>query len=154
MLFTTACLSLPQCVHAFVSSRLEHHNSLLFGLPKQLTNKLQRIQNHAARIVARINKHDHVQPTLKSLHWLPVTFRIEFKVLLLTFKCIHGKAPAYLCQLIQLYKPARSLRSADQLLLTKGKPRTKTYGERAFKNCAPALWNTLPSDIRAIPSLD
>jgi hypothetical protein len=141
-------------VHAFVSSRLDHHNSLLYGLPKHLTNKLQRIQNHAARIVTRINKYDHVQPTLKSLHWLPISSRIDFKILLLTFKCIHGTAPAYLSKLIQPYKPSRSLRSADQLLLTKGKPRTKTYGERAFKNCAPALWNALPMDIRVIPTLE
>ena len=141
-------------VHAFVSSRLDHHNSLLYGLPKHLTNKLQRIQNHAVRIVTKANKYDHVQPLLKALHWLPVHYRINYKILLYTFKCIHGTAPAYLCRLIKLYEPTRSLRSADQFLLKKGKPRTKTYGDRAFQNCAPALWNSLPQDIRSIQSLN
>ena len=141
-------------VHAFVSSRLDHHNSLQYGLPKYQITKLQRIQNHAARIVCRINKYDHITPVLKSLHWLPVAARIEYKILLLTFKCIHGTAPEYLRQLVECHDPNRSLRSENQYLLKKGMPRTKTYGERAFQNCAPALWNCLPMDIRIITTLD
>jgi hypothetical protein len=143
-----------QLVHAFVTARLDNCNSLLSGIPKTQLDRLQHIQNMAARIVTRTKKYDHITPVLASLHWLPISSRIDFKILLLTFKCIHGTAPAYLSKLIQPYKPSRSLRSADQLLLTKGKPRTKTYGERAFKNCAPALWNALPMDIRVIPTLE
>ena len=141
-------------VHAFVSSRLDHHNSLLYGLPKYLIGKLQRIQNHAARIVSRTARHEHITPVLKELHWLPVCYRIEYKILLLTFKCVHGTAPLYLSQLIKPYQPSRSLRSADQFLIQKGKPRTKTYGDRAFQNCAPLLWNTLPLSIRSHETVD
>ena len=133
-----------------MSSRLDHHNSLLYGLPKYLTTKLQRIQNHAARLVCRARKYEHIQPLLKTLHWLPVDARIKYKILLLTYKCIQGTAPEYLCQLLQRYRPARPLRSEDQVLLRRGKPRTKTYGQRAFRNCAPAL----PSQVRSIDSLD
>ena len=141
-------------VHAFVSSRLDHHNSLLYGLPKYLFEKLQRIQNHTARIVTRAARYDHLTPLLKELHWLPVSYRIEYKILLLTFKCVHGSAPVYLSQLIVPYQPARSLRSADQFLIKKGKPRTKTYGDRAFQNCAPLLWNALPLSIRALDTVE
>ena len=141
-------------VHAFISSRLDHHNSLLYGLPKYLIEKLRRIHNHSARIVSRTSKFSHIQPVLKELHWLPVAYRIQYKILLLTFKCIHGTAPAYLAQLVSLYQPSRPLRSADQFMLVKGKPRTKTYGDRAFQNCAPFLWNALPLHIRSIDSRD
>jgi len=141
-------------VHAFVSSRLHHHDSLLYGLPQHLTDKLQRIQNHAAHVVSRTRKYDHVQPVLRALHWLPDSYKIHYKILLITFKCIHGTAPAYLCQLVTPYQPARSLRSVDQFLLQRGKPRTKTYGDRAFQNCAPVLWNALPAGIRCIDTID
>ena len=60
----------------------------------------------------------------------------------------------YLTQLIVPYQPARSLRSADQFLIKKGKPRTKTYGDRAFQNCAPLLWNALPLSIRALDTVE
>ena len=140
-------------IHAFVSSRLDHHNSLLYGLPQHLISRLQRIQNQAARIVCCIQKFDHIQPVLKSLHWLPIPARIEYKILLLTFKCVHGTAPVYLSQLIEIYQPARSLRSEGQVLLKKTKSRTKTYGDRSFQHCAPYLWNNLPQDVRSISSL-
>lgn len=107
-------------VHAFVLSRLDHHNSLLYGLPKYVIENLQRIQNHAACIVSRTLKYDHITPILKDLHWLPVSHRIEYKILL-SWHC-----PVYISQLIVSYQPARSLRSADQFLIQKGKPRTKT----------------------------
>ena len=128
--------------------------ALLYGLPKYLTDKLQKVQNNAVRIITRTAKYDHIKPVLQSLHWLPVPARIKYKILLFTFKCIHGTAPAYLSQLIKPYQPARTLRSADKLLLEKGKPRMKGYGDRAFQNCAPMLWNDLPHHIRCISSLD
>jgi hypothetical protein len=141
-------------VHAFISSCLDQNNSLLYGIPKCLTDKLQKIQNNAARIITRTAKHDHIKPVLESLHWLPVRARIIYKILLFTFKCIHGTAPAYLCQLIKPYQPTRTLRSSDKFLLEKGKPRMKGYGDRGYQNCAPKLWNDLPHHIRCNSSLD
>jgi hypothetical protein len=82
-------------VHAFISSHLDQNNALLYGLPKYLTDKLQKVQNNAARIITRTAKYDHIKPVLQSLHWLPVPARIKYKILLFTFKCIHGTAPAY-----------------------------------------------------------
>ena len=68
--------------------------------------KLQRIQNTAARFVSRTCSRDHITPVLHQLHWLPVKFRIMYKILLLTYKCLHGLAHDYLAELIQEYKPS------------------------------------------------
>ena len=100
------------------SCRLDFRNSLLHCIPDSQTSKLQRIQNSAARLVTRSSSRQHITPILRSLHWLTVNERIVFKILLLTHKCIHGSAPAYLRELIQLYKPQRTLRSSSTLLLS------------------------------------
>ena len=102
-----------------------------------------------------MRKHDHITPVLMKLHWLPVKLRIRYKINLLTFKCINGLAPKYLCDLIEEYRPTRSgLRSAGKDLLVEREGRTETYGERPFSVCAPKLWNVLPQSIRSIQSLD
>lgn len=75
---------------------------------------MQRIQNCAARLVARQPRTAHICPVLKELHWLPVEQRVTFKVLLLTFKALNGLVPLYLSQLIVPYSPTRNLRSASK----------------------------------------
>ena len=135
-------------VHAFISSRLDQNNSLLYGIPMLHIRKLQRVQNHAARIVTLTAKYVHISPVLKELHWLPVIFRIRYKILLLTFKCIHGLAPSYLSGLITVYKPARELRSQNKVTLRRSNFTNNSYGYRAFQTCAPQLWNELPDDIQ------
>ena len=80
-------------VHAFVSSKLDYCNSLLYGLPKHMISRLQSVQNTAAHIVTVTKKFDHITPVLIQLHWLPVHFRILFKVLLLVYKALNGMAP-------------------------------------------------------------
>uniref|UniRef100_A0A8C1RWE5 Reverse transcriptase domain-containing protein n=1 Tax=Cyprinus carpio TaxID=7962 RepID=A0A8C1RWE5_CYPCA len=80
-------------VHAFVSSRLDYCNALLIGIPNKSLQRLQYVQNSAARILMRVRKYDHITPILHSLHWLPVSARIEYKMSLLTYQCIYGNAP-------------------------------------------------------------
>ena len=142
-----------QLIHAFVTSRIDSCNSLLYGLPKYSINRIQRIQNIAARIVTRSRVTEHITPVLFQLHWLPVSQRIVFKILILTYKCIHSLGPSYLSSMVNLYVPTRNLRSADQFKLCHSRSRTKKYGDRAFSIAAPFLWNNLPIDIRRSPSL-
>jgi len=89
-------------VHAFITSRLDNLNSLLYKVPDCLLRKLQLVQNNAARLITKKRKSDHISPTLIALHWLPITYRIQYKLLLLVFKCLLGTAPSYLTSLIQL----------------------------------------------------
>ena len=102
-------------VHAFVTSGLDGMNSLLFKLPDYLTNRLQVIQNNAARLIWKQKKSCHIAPHLKAMHWLPVKSRIEYRILMLVYKCLHGEGPKYLVLLLKQYRPTRQLRSSDKL---------------------------------------
>ena len=107
-------------IHSFVSSRTDYCNSLLYGVPKCHIVKLQRAQNAAARLVVMQGKFCHIIPVLNQLHWLPVSFRINFKILLLTFKAIHELAPSYINDLVKI-KPLNlryRLRSNYGILLS------------------------------------
>ena len=90
---------------AFVLSRLDYCNALLAGSPKHLIEKLQKVQNHVARLVFRCSKFDHVTPLLHSLHWLPVHLRIDYKISSLCFKVLESTAPSYLSDLLHVYTP-------------------------------------------------
>ena len=140
-------------IHAFISSRIDYCNSLLYGLPACQLQKLQRVQNSAARLVFEESKFCHITPLLKSLHWLPVKYRIDFKVLLLTFKAIHGLAPPYISELISVKDTSGrySLRSNSGILLNFRTCKSlTTLGDRSFYMAAPKLWNNLPLFIRNI----
>ena len=141
--------ALKTLISAFVLSRLDYCNSLLVGCPLNLISKLQKVQNNAARLISGTSTSDHVTPVLRSLHWLPVHSRIDYKVLLLVYKSLHDLAPPYLSDLLQFYVPPRQLRSsADTRLLRIPSARLKTSGQRAFRYQAPTLWNSLPLSLR------
>uniref|UniRef100_A0A8C2EP51 Reverse transcriptase domain-containing protein n=1 Tax=Cyprinus carpio TaxID=7962 RepID=A0A8C2EP51_CYPCA len=116
-------------IHAFVTTRLDYCNSLYVGVSGSSITCLQMIQNAAARLLTGTHKHEHISPILASLHW-PIQFRIHFKNLLFAFKSLNGLAPSYLSELLHFYKPVRSLRSDDQLLLTVPKTKHKLRGDR------------------------
>ena len=142
-----------QIVHSFVTCRLDMCNSLYTGLPKNQISRLQRIQNMAARLVTIRKRSDSISPILKSLHWLPVSKRIVYKILLITYKTLHYSSPRYLHQILKCHVPVRNLRSASQLQLFVPKTNT-SWGDRAYANVAPKLWNGIPLQIRQSPSVD
>ena len=104
--------------HTLVTSRIDHCNSLLFGLPDCRLNKLQRVLTAAARLIYMAPKFCHITPILVELHWLPVRWRIDYKILLITFKAINGLAPLYLSDLVSIKSSTYSLRSNDSKILS------------------------------------
>ena len=124
---------------------------MLYGLPKCTVSGLQAVQNSAARIVTqeRLRDHDSMSRALMELHWLPVDKRIEYKLLLYTYKALHCLAPGYLCKLVVPYEPMRVLRSAELNLLTVPPRKPGKYGSRSFVRVSANLWNS-PRGERAV----
>ena len=107
-----------------------------------------------ARLITRTKKSDHITPVLINLHWLPIEHRVIFKLLLYTYKALHGLAPDSLANLLTFYKPVRTLRSSRSTNLSVPRSRTSTYGDRSFACVSPRLWNKLPDFIRYSETLD
>ncbi|XP_048753913.2 uncharacterized protein LOC125665305 [Ostrea edulis] len=144
--------SLEFVVHAFKTTKLDYCNSLYYGLPSKQIQRLQSIQNAAARIISHIHKYDSSTPVLRSLHWLPVQQRVIFKTLVLVYKSQQYGSILHLQELITPYAHSRTLRSSDQSLQV---PFTTSavIQTRAFSVASPKLWNALPYDIRTAASL-
>ena len=108
-----------------------------------------------AKLILKKHKYNSNVCALKELHWLPITLRINHKILSLTHNCIHGKASKYLQDLLTVYKGGRQgLRSANNGITLK-QPRTKykTFADRSFSCAAPKLWNGLPQYLREITGI-
>ncbi len=137
---------------ALVSSRLDYCNSLLYNIASKDITKLQRVQNCLARVVTRSPRFSRSVPLLKSLHWLPVRYRIIFKICTITYHALSSRQPSYLHSLfIPVRKPIQLRSSSSDLLFV---PRVNTnIGTRAFSVAAPTLWNMLPLIVRSVKNI-
>ena len=96
----------------------------------------------------------HITPILAMLHWMPIKFRIYFKITLTTYKSLHCQAPAYIGELLSPYSMSKSLRSLDQGLLAIPQSRRKMKGDRSFATVTTRIWNSLPIEIRSANTLE
>ena len=121
--------STERLVHTFITSRLDYCNGLLYGAPEYQIKKLQRVMNASAQLVYHAPKYCHITPLLRELHWLPLGLRIDFKILLVTFKILHGVAPGYLKDLVSVLPDSHyQLRCNNNgILLERRRLRTKKY---------------------------
>ncbi len=120
--FFVSSQDLEKLVHVCITSRVDYFNGLL---PKKTVRQLQLIQNTAARILTRTRTSEHITPVLRSLHWLHVTCRIDFKVLLLVYKSLNGIGSKYIADMLNEYKSNRPLRSLGSSQLEIPRTRTK-----------------------------
>jgi len=145
-----------QLVQSFVLSHIDYCNATFVGLTQREIARLQSVVNAAARLISGVRKYDHITPVLRDdLHILKIDQRIQFKLCLLVFKCLHNLAPHYLCNQINLLAddPSRKrLRSSKTLELSV--PRTRTcIGDRSFRVAGPSAWNNLPSSVQEANTL-
>lgn len=124
----------------------------------KLGNKLQNVQNAAAKLILKRKKFESASIALHELHWLPIVKRIDFKVLVLAYKVYHFSTPAYFSNKIRKKVSLRSTRSSSLSLLECEndlmKPKLKSCGERSFYFYCVKIWNLLPENIRLIPTLN
>ena len=142
-------------VQALVISHLDYANSLFINLPKKSIQLLQRVQNMAAKLILDRCKFDSSKESLKELHWLPIEFRIKFKILVILFQCIYLWAPSYLKNLIKIKSYSYSLREEmTSVILNVPKNKCVTFGDRAFSIAGPKEWNSLPMYLRKITKIE
>ena len=128
--------------------------SILAGCPQVLLDKIQRVIHCSARLIYKTSKSARITPLLFDLHWLPMNSRIQYKIALTCLHIICGTAPPYLSELLHLYFPSPSLRSASDTRIFRV-PRVcrRTLGERSFQYIGPVIWNSLPVSVRHAMSL-
>ena len=140
-------------VCSLVLTRLDYANSLLAGSTDKLLGKLQKVQNHAARLVTKTRMRHHITPVLHSLHWLDIKKRIQYKVATMCHSYFIGTAPHYMSDMLTRYRNLPQLRSAsdtNQLMNPKRKLNKSTVGERSFSFQGPSVWGSLPRELRDI----
>ena len=138
-------------VNSLVTSRLDYCNSQLAGINSGQFDRLDRVQNCAARVILQLPRS--VAPDLSSLHWLPIRQRVDYKIATLVFKTLHGLAPSYLQELLTPYTAGRHLRSDNDNLLVVPRTTNKS-GNRSFVVNGPCVWNALPCHVRCTSDLN
>lgn len=145
------CLKLA---NALVFSHMDYCNSLFVNLPKETLKSFQRIQNFTAKMILGESKFSSSTNALRQLHILPINVRSEYKILLIVYKCLHGLAPAYLRDLLEVKCCHYNTRSAAKNLLVVPFTRRKIFADRSFSVAGPKLWNALPEEVKFSVNVD
>ena len=138
---------------SYIIPLFNYCNSLIFNLPEYKLFKLQRLQNAVVRCVHLLPRRssDSITHILKQLHWLPVPYRIKYKLFMIIHKAIHHNSPDYLASLLHLHTPIIPLqtRSSNTFILTTPHlHKLHSYNIRSFALYAPYHWNSLPNHLR------
>ena len=131
-----------------LSELIDDGNLLLFGATSYELDRVQRLQNSAACLVCSTPLREHITPSLKELHWLPIREQIHFKLALFVYKCLNKTTPGYLSTLLSHYTPPRFLRSTLDITHLNVPRANKVLGQKAFSVAGPMIWNNLPPVIR------
>ena len=146
-----ASTATARLVSAFVLSRIDYCNSLLFGSTHDVTSNLQRIQNYAARVILRLPRSSSITIHLESLHWLPVKVRSTYKIACLCYHCHISTAPSYVTDMLHK-KPLHTCNtrssSYTMLLLNRPAHSKATLGDHLFSFVSSSVWNSIPTDVR------
>ena len=140
-------------VSAFVLSRIDYCNSLLFGSTHDVTSHLQRIQNYAARVILLLPKSSNIATHLRSLYWLPVKVRSTYKIACSCYLCHSSTSPSYVADMLQKKPSYTRSNSCTMPLLNRPAHRKATLGDRSFSFASSSVWNSIPNDVRCAPSL-
>ena len=133
-------------VNSLVVCKLDYCNALYCGISKAELKQLQIIQNAAAKTILGLYKYDHMENSLKDLHWLPIEQRIKFKILLLVYKTLNNMGPAYLEEMLNYSSTSLSVQLIEPRM-------SSMYGYKSFSRTAPHLWNKLPTELKTSSSL-
>ena len=141
-------------VHAFIISRLDYCNAVLHGVTIREQNRLQTILNASARVLTRTPKFQSISTLLRdSLHWLPISQRVRFKVILMVWNSLLGRAPRYLqdlCLPVSSNQFRSRLRSSQQGMLLVPACHSSLMQRRGFVVSGQSEWNRLPAAVRVL----
>ena len=150
------CTTTATLVSAFVFSRIDYCNSLLFGSTHDVTSNLQQIQKYAARVILRLPKSSSITTHLKSLHWLPVKVMSTYKIASLCYHCHSSTAPLYVTDMLHRKTlHTRNTRSKSYTMPHLNRPAhiKATLVDHSFSSASSSVWNSIPNDVRCAPSL-
>ena len=135
-------------------TQLDYANAIFVYLPSSYIHPMQRIQNQAVKLIMNKDRFDSPVSTMRQLHWLPISFRCKYKMLLLVYRCMKNQAWEYLQQKFILRNPVRNTCSAmESNLLHIPYNKWKTLADHGFSSAGPKLWNSLPHELQTAPTV-